>query len=182
VKHRTSDNRRFCQSHSDLRSASGAAAPVEFLEKLAMLIPKPRINRVVYHVVLAPGAGGRAAVRRSMPASPPSRTTPTPHAETSTDASVVPRASESTTAYVNPAGDTGGAPSTEDAAPSRDRQRYLTWAELLDPASRSCASAARRHRSRLPRQGAAGGAALPMPRVIASTIDGASTFSSSEFS
>ena len=62
MKHRTSDNRRFCQSHSDLRSASGAAAPVEFLEKLAMLIPKPRINRVVYHGVLAPGAGGRAAV------------------------------------------------------------------------------------------------------------------------
>ena len=62
--------RHIVEEHSE-----GAAAPVEFLEKLAMLIPKPRLNRVVYHGVLAPGAGGRAAVRRAMPASPPSRRT-----------------------------------------------------------------------------------------------------------
>jgi len=42
--------------------------PVEFLEKLAVLIPKPRINLVVYHGILAPRARDRAAaVARAVP-------------------------------------------------------------------------------------------------------------------
>jgi hypothetical protein len=36
--------------------------PLELLEKLAALIPRPRINLVLYHGVLAPHAGWRARV------------------------------------------------------------------------------------------------------------------------
>jgi len=37
-------------------------APVELLERLAALIPRPRINLVLYHGVLAPRAAWRARV------------------------------------------------------------------------------------------------------------------------
>jgi hypothetical protein len=36
--------------------------PVELLERLAALIPRPRINLVLYHGVLAPRAAWRARV------------------------------------------------------------------------------------------------------------------------
>ena len=36
--------------------------PLELLEKLAALIPRPRINLVLYHGVLAPHSGWRARV------------------------------------------------------------------------------------------------------------------------
>lgn len=36
--------------------------PVEFLERLAALTPRPRVNLVLYHGVLAPGAAWRARV------------------------------------------------------------------------------------------------------------------------
>jgi hypothetical protein len=36
--------------------------PLELLEKLAALTPRPRINLVLYHGVLAPHAGWRARV------------------------------------------------------------------------------------------------------------------------
>jgi hypothetical protein len=36
--------------------------PLTLLEKLAALIPRPRINLVVYHGVLAPHSGWRARV------------------------------------------------------------------------------------------------------------------------
>jgi hypothetical protein len=42
-------------------------APVEFLEKLAVLIPKPRINLLVYHGLLAPRARHRAVALRAIP-------------------------------------------------------------------------------------------------------------------
>jgi hypothetical protein len=45
--------------------------PVEFLEKLAVLIPKPRINLVVYHGILAPRARHRPEAVAS--AVPPAR-------------------------------------------------------------------------------------------------------------
>ena len=38
--------------------------PIEFLEKLAAIIPRPAINLVVYHGVLAPHARSRAHVVR----------------------------------------------------------------------------------------------------------------------
>jgi hypothetical protein len=36
--------------------------PVELLERLAALVPRPRINLVLYHGVLGPRAAWRAAV------------------------------------------------------------------------------------------------------------------------
>ena len=36
--------------------------PVEFLERLAVLVPRPRIDLVLYHGVLAPRAGWRQLV------------------------------------------------------------------------------------------------------------------------
>jgi len=46
--------------------------PLEFLEKLAAMIPKPRINLLLYHGVVAPHARLRPeAVRRARQASPP---------------------------------------------------------------------------------------------------------------
>ncbi len=42
--------------------------PVEFLEKLAVLIPKPRVNLLLYHGVLAPRARHRAVALRAIPA------------------------------------------------------------------------------------------------------------------
>ena len=43
--------------------------PVEFLGRLAVLVPRPRINLVLYHGVLGPRAAWRAAVvpREAMP-------------------------------------------------------------------------------------------------------------------
>jgi hypothetical protein len=36
--------------------------PVELLERLAALVPRPRINLILYHGVLAPRAAWRAQV------------------------------------------------------------------------------------------------------------------------
>jgi hypothetical protein len=41
-----------------------AAVPVEFLGRLAVLVPRPRINLILYHGVLAPRAAWRSAVVR----------------------------------------------------------------------------------------------------------------------
>ena len=40
-------------------------SPQELLEKLAALVPPPRLNLVRYHAVLAPNAVGRSAPRSS---------------------------------------------------------------------------------------------------------------------
>ena len=43
-------------------------APTAFLERLAVLVPRPRVNLVLYHGVLAPRAAWRAeVVRRQTP-------------------------------------------------------------------------------------------------------------------
>src|SRR5205823_1862504 len=39
--------------------------PLEFLEKLAAMIPKPRINLLVYHGAFAPHARGRRSAVRA---------------------------------------------------------------------------------------------------------------------
>lgn len=36
--------------------------PVAFLERLAVLVPRPRVNLILYHGVLAPRAVGRSAI------------------------------------------------------------------------------------------------------------------------
>jgi hypothetical protein len=53
--------------------------PVEFLEKLAVLIPKPRVNLLVYHGVLAARARHRAVALRAIP-SPASAAAPASNA------------------------------------------------------------------------------------------------------
>jgi hypothetical protein len=82
--------------------------PVEFLEKLAVLIPKPRINLVVHHGVLAPRARHRAAALGAIP--PPTSALAPTLASTASNAPVAPAAPP---------------PS------SRPSRRYLAWAELL---------------------------------------------------
>jgi hypothetical protein len=50
---------------------AGRISPTELLEKLAALVPRPRINLLVYHGVFAPHARGRrdavGRARRSAP-------------------------------------------------------------------------------------------------------------------
>jgi hypothetical protein len=41
--------------------------PVEFLGRLAVLVPRPRINLILYHGVLGPRAAWRAEVIRRQP-------------------------------------------------------------------------------------------------------------------
>jgi Putative transposase len=36
--------------------------PVAFLERLAVLVPRPRVNLILYHGVLAARAAGRSAI------------------------------------------------------------------------------------------------------------------------
>ncbi len=115
--------------------------PIEFLEKLAVLIPKPRINLVVYHGVLAPRARHRAAALRAMPSptsaaatsAAPGSTTAAPVALVG--AAIVGLGLAQASAPALPGAalivDTDGAPSASDAAPPRIPRRYLAWAELL---------------------------------------------------
>jgi hypothetical protein len=41
--------------------------PVEFLGRLAVLVPRPRVNLILYHGVLGPRAAWRAEVVRRQP-------------------------------------------------------------------------------------------------------------------
>ena len=81
--------------------------PMELLERLVPLVPRPRINLVIYHGVLAPNAPWRAAiVARDVetPAVPiPLRDPP-------------------------PAGDV---PTSTDGRRAPIRPRYRSWAELM---------------------------------------------------
>jgi hypothetical protein len=77
--------------------------PVEFLEKLAVLIPRPRINLLLYHGILAAHARGRA-----------SAVAPTPAHRDADDASAPPTA-----------------PATEVPRAAPPVRHYFAWAELL---------------------------------------------------
>jgi len=87
--------------------------PLELLERLAVLIPRPRVNLVLYHGVLAPNAPWRRAVV------PPRLADPAPR-----------------TSGGRPSGDTdpmgAGAPPDPSGPPaSRSRPKYRTWADLM---------------------------------------------------
>ena len=111
--------------------------PVEFLEKLAVLIPKPRVNLLLYHGVLAPRARHRTVALRAMPS-------PTPAAAPASDAAAsgspvaaamvgpgLPQAAVSAAPNVSgAAGACGASPSSSGPSP-RSPRRYLAWAELL---------------------------------------------------
>ena len=84
--------------------------PLEFLEKLAALVPPPRFNLVRYHGVLAPAARHRAEVV-------PSSRGPLPEVQPSqSDLRVRPAGGKHSQVVISPAG---------------PRSRNYTWAELM---------------------------------------------------
>ncbi len=111
---------------------------VEFLEKLAVLIPKPRVNLLIYQGILAPRARHRAAAIRavppaSVPAPVPDGPAPAPPAMphiTATSAPGKPAPSVSDGASANGA-EARGAPAEASGPPPHASGRYRTWAELL---------------------------------------------------
>jgi hypothetical protein len=113
--------------------------PVEFLEKLAVLIPKPRVNLLLYHGLLAPRARHRAAVLDALPAprapaSPLATGTASAPVALSTGTSALPLASASSaivaTSSIPPPVHIGtdGPPTPPSSRPPR---QYFSWAELL---------------------------------------------------
>jgi hypothetical protein len=49
-------------------------SPLEFMQRLAALVPRPRLHLIRFHGALAPNAGLRAAIVRRNPASPQTNT------------------------------------------------------------------------------------------------------------
>lgn len=94
--------------------------PIEFLEKLAVLTPRPRINLVIYHGILAPHARSRARVVAGVPTAP-----------TSASASDVAEPA-SLPAPVEPGGAGTGEASSDETRPDRpEKPRDWTWADLM---------------------------------------------------
>ncbi|MFN7965081.1 MAG: transposase [Acidobacteriota bacterium] len=89
--------------------------PVEFIAKLAALIPAPRVHLVRYHGVLAPGAPGRG---RIVPQPDDAQVAATPCVQKHTSSNAPASKSASST----PAG---------LARTSSVNQRYYSWAELM---------------------------------------------------
>jgi hypothetical protein len=81
--------------------------PAELLERLATLVPRPRVNLLLYHGVLAPNARWRRAV------------VPSPAAEESSDAPSARVGSALASAAEIP------------ASPRRARPKYRAWADLM---------------------------------------------------
>ena len=98
--------------------------PVELLEKLAALTPRPRINLVIYHGILAPRARARArAVAHGAPARSPGEPLPTAADNRGTEPS-------------RPAADGSVTAPPEDARDAKvptppAKPRDWKWAELM---------------------------------------------------
>jgi hypothetical protein len=108
--------------------------PVEFLEKLAVLIPKPRVNLLLYHGVLAARARHRAAALRAIPSSAPAASASEVAASSAVDAATALPALPQVPASSAPRASVAAGPRDAPAAspgPPRSPRRYLTWAELL---------------------------------------------------
>ena len=45
-------------------------SPLEFMQRLTALVPRPRLHLISFHGVLAPNAGLRAAIMPSPPGAP----------------------------------------------------------------------------------------------------------------
>src|SRR5947208_3833234 len=98
--------------------------PVELLEKLAALTPRPRINLVLYHGILAPRARARAhAVAQGAAAPSPGERLPTAAEEPGPDPSP-PAADVSGTAPAEKPGD------AKEANPP-EKPRDWKWADLM---------------------------------------------------
>jgi hypothetical protein len=121
--------------------------PLTLLERLAALTPRPRINVLIYHGLLAPHAAGRAAaVAYGRPASPGQPHVHEPVAGPAAEAvststarpggaeceGVAPGPAVAPSAPVAPApGAAEVTPQPEDHAPTDVRPRRWRWAELL---------------------------------------------------
>ena len=116
--------------------------PVEFLEKLAVLIPKPRVNLLLYHGILAPAARHRVAALGALPApralAPPivaGTSGPSVGPSTATPglplapASSLPATSSRQPAPAKASNDARSAPPS--SLPPRAPRHYFSWAELL---------------------------------------------------
>jgi Putative transposase len=114
---------------------------VELLEKLAVLIPKPRINLLVYHGILAPRARHRAAAlgtTTTVSSTPPSATPTAALSQPAATATATPGCASAAPAKLVRApvsaegapGSAGGSLSPPNAPPQAPR-RYVSWAELL---------------------------------------------------
>ena len=107
---------------------------VEFLEKLAVLIPKPRVNLLLYHGILAPRAQHRAAALRALAAESsvaPRATDDAPRSSSvgvaaSAVAPTVPPPSASPMHHELPE-----VPLPPSRPAARQPRRYFSWAELL---------------------------------------------------
>jgi hypothetical protein len=103
--------------------------PSEFLEKLAAMIPKPRINLLVYHGVFGPHARGRQdAVRRAHEGAARTAAPPSPGEAASGPASAAPTAAPAT----EPNGGDPATPRPPPQAPGYVRPKHFTWAALLE--------------------------------------------------
>jgi hypothetical protein len=110
--------------------------PVEFLEKIAVLIPKPRINLVVYHGVLALRARHRTVALRAMPSPKSAAPAADDVAPTSPVPAVIvaprlPHVSASPPPDTFGAADGCGLSPPSSSPPPRSPGRHLAWAELL---------------------------------------------------
>jgi hypothetical protein len=95
--------------------------PVEFLSKLATLIPPPRQNALRYHGCFAPKSGVRARIVPRVPADP----APAPRPASAVAPSLAdPDAAEHAVPDL-------AAPSADSAAPATLLTRRLDWASLL---------------------------------------------------
>jgi hypothetical protein len=103
--------------------------PTEFLEKLAAMIPKPRINLLVYHGIFAPHARGRKdAVRRAHEGAMRAAALPAAGEAASNPANTRPTAAPA-------AEPVGGDPARPRPPPPRAgyvRPKYFAWAALLE--------------------------------------------------
>jgi len=113
-------------------------SPIERLEKLAAMIPKPRITLLVYHGAFAPNARGRReAVRRAAEGTAvlASRATGDREGEGAGGPSAAGLSPDVQAPTASPAGAApvpAPAPRTTPALPGRPRpHRYWSWAELL---------------------------------------------------
>jgi len=103
--------------------------PSELLEKLAAMIPKPRINLLVYHGVFAPHARGRQdAVRRAHEGARHDGAAPATGEASSDTAS----AARAVAPASQPVGGDPAAPRPPPPAAGYVRPRYYAWATLLE--------------------------------------------------
>jgi len=109
--------------------------PVEFLEKLASLIPHPHVNLLIYHGVFASHARARPhAIAQVVPLDPVPSAAHGPAARitaaptTTAPVTASPAAPAASRAAPGPPVDTGDAPVAERDAP---RRRYWAWADLM---------------------------------------------------